>query len=182
MDFDNGPRSSETQDSKINVFNVVLSYVIEMNEYRSELFTTVEMTGVTPAAYKDFIRTFFKLFTLTQSMLPVELRAELDRYFRNDPKKTDGQGKKGIELSRKMQKELEDQRMITLYEETIVPPFVEPSDEAVPDEISGKKIHNSVTGKDYPVVTRASLVKDADKIRGLFNRQNPDKQTGETKK
>lgn len=169
MDFDTPQRSQETQDSKINVYNVVLSYVIEMNEFRSQLFTTVEMTGVTPAAYKDFIRTFFKLFTFTQSMLPAEMRLEIGSYFLKDPKKSDPAGKKGIDLSLKMQKELENQRMITLYEETIVPPFVEPSDDDSPDTISRKTIHNPVTGKDYIVGSRDAIIKNAGKLTSLFS-------------
>jgi hypothetical protein len=169
MDFDSNSRSQETQDSKINVYNVVLSYVIEMNEYRSQLFTLEQMTGVTPAPFKDFIRTFFKLFTFTQSMLPEELREEIKAYFDSVPRKTDSRGTKGIELSMKMQRELENQRMITLYEETIVPPFVEPSEDEVP-ELIRKTMHNPVTGKNYEIGRRLQINPDAKTLKGIWNK------------
>jgi hypothetical protein len=172
MDFDTPQRSSETQDSKINIYNVVLSNVIEMNEYRSELFTTVQMTGVTPNSYKDFIRTFFKLFTLTQSMLPQKMRNEIQSYFINEPKKSDPLGTLGIKHSLGMQKELENQRMITLYEETIVPPFVEPSDDETDDEVpeilTKKSVYNPVTKRSYPLVERSEVLKGKKKIQSLF--------------
>lgn len=169
MDFDSGSRSQETQDSKINVYNVVLSYVIEMNEYRSQLFTLEQMTGVTPAPFKDFIRTFFKLFTFTLSMLPEELRTEIQEYFDSVPRKSDSRGTKGIQLSMKMQRELENQRMITLYEETIVPPFVEPSEDDVP-EIIRKTILNPVTGKNYEIGRRSQINPDTKSLKGLWKK------------
>ena len=169
MDFDTSSRSQEPQDSKINVYNVVLSYVIEMNEYRSQLFTLEQMTGVTPAPFKDFIRTFFKLFTFTLSMLPEDLRIEIQEYFDSVPRKSDSKGARGITLSMKMQRELENQRMITLYEETIVPPFVEPSDDDVPER--KQFIHNPVTGKNYPVSSRSSKANNTDKIQSLFRKK-----------
>lgn len=176
MDFDTNPQSSETQDSKINVYNVVLSYVIEMNEFRSQLFTTDAMTGVTPSSYKDFIRTFFKLFTFTQSMLPLDLQKEIQTYFNNQPKKQDPSGRDGISLSLKMQKELENQRMITLYEETIVPPFVEPGDDdGVPDLLKKKTILNPVTKTKYQISNREELIKNADKIKGLWSQKKGSK-------
>lgn len=140
-----------------------------MNEYRSQLFTLEQMTGVTPQPFKDFIRTFFKLFTFTLSMLPEDLRTEIQEYFDSVPRKSDSRGTKGIHLSMKMQRELENQRMITLYEETIVPPFVEPSEDDVP-EIIRKTIQNPVTGKQYTVATRSSKNENAGQIRGLWTK------------
>lgn len=140
-----------------------------MNEYRSQLFTLEQMTGVTPAPFKDFIRTFFKLFTFTLSMLPEELRTEIQEYFDSVPRKSDSRGTKGIQLSMKMQRELENQRMITLYEETIVPPFVEPSEDDVP-EIIRKTLLNPVTGKTYEIGRRSQLNPDGKPLTGLWKK------------
>lgn len=129
MDFQQSNEATETQESKLNIYNVILSYVVEMNEHRSVLYTSSQNIGVTPAPYREFIQAFYKLFTLTRSMLPEDLQVKIKQYFASNPKKTDAQAKMGIELSLEMQKELENQRMITLYEETIVPPFVEISEE-----------------------------------------------------
>ena len=135
MDFEHGTdKSTEAQESRINIYNVVLSYVIEMNEHRAEIYSASQgQAGVTPMKFQDFIRTFYKLFKFTKSMLPDNLKKEIDLYFSTNPKATDyPKGINGIALSEKMQKELENQRMITLYEETIVPPFVEILEEEHP--------------------------------------------------
>lgn len=150
-------RSTEAQEGKINIYNVVLAYVVEMNEHRSVLFSSDQMVGNTPKPFKEFITAFFKLFTFTQSMLPAELREEITKYFDSDPRKNDTGGKKGIKLSLKMQRELENQRMITLYEETIVPPFIEITDDDVPTEI--KRSSPIVPIKRSAVNPGAALVK-----------------------
>lgn len=135
MDFEHGSsdKSSEAQESRVNIYNVVLSYVIELNEHRAGLYSATQgQAGVTPNTFGSFIYAFYKLFEFTQSMLPEPLKNEISQYFKNNPKSNDSKGLKGIELSEKMQKELENQRMITLYEETIVPPFVEIREEDHP--------------------------------------------------
>lgn len=149
MAMDRGD-STEAQEGKINIYNVVLAYVVEMNEHRSQLYTSDQMTGMTPKPFKEFITAFFKLFTFTQSMLPEELRDEIHFYFNNDPRRNDATGKHGIKLSLKMQRELENQRMITLYEETIVPPFIEIRDDEIRNEIK-TVVQNPVTKTKYPV-------------------------------
>lgn len=158
MAMDYTDRSTEAQEGKINIYNVVLAYVVEMNEHRSQLFSSDQMVGITPKPFKEFITAFFKLFTFTQSMLPVSLREEITKYFDSDPRKNDAGGKRGIKLSLKMQRELENQRMITLYEETIVPPFIEIIDEDVPVEIKKSQI--------IPINRTAGTVKR------LFNQKN----------
>jgi hypothetical protein len=152
MGFEHTDASTEAQEGKVNIYNVVLSYVVEMNEHRSVLFTSVQMTGGTPSSFKEFITAFYKLFTFTQSMLPEELREEITDYFEKDPRKNDSRGKQGTKLSLKMQRELENQRMITLYEETIVPPFVEITDEDnTVDDLIKKTILNPVTKTKYTI-------------------------------
>jgi hypothetical protein len=116
----------EVQDNRLNIYNLVLSYVVEMNENRSHLYVA---SGVTPQVYRAFLGSFYKLYTFGRTVLTEKLRNEIAEYFNNNPSRTDHLGKKGIILSLALQKELEDQRMITLYEETIVPPFIEIGEE-----------------------------------------------------
>jgi len=120
------------------VQNILYSYLVELIEYRAGIQSAMKMGKDAPTYFENFLLSFTKLYELCSSMLNtpahLSLKAKIEKWIRMcDP--TNKQSKtEGIELSLQFQHVLERERVFTLFEEPIAPPYISII-ESVSDEV-----------------------------------------------
>lgn len=114
----------EVISGRVRLQNIIASYLVELNEYRSNLYMAIKFGKKSPSYFQDFIQIFKKIYDLTSTTISDEkLKVEIDEWFRNaDDNKLSKE--EGLLLSLAYQKSLESENILSLFEEPISPPFV----------------------------------------------------------
>jgi hypothetical protein len=107
---------------------IVAAYLVEMNEYRSDLYSTLKMGSLTPQAVLNFIRSFRKFFDMTAVVVSdAGLKEEINKWFEGinaSAVSNTNYMKKGIDLSIMYQDEVSGSGIFAFFTEPIVPPFL----------------------------------------------------------
>ena len=121
--------SREVREGRVNIQNVIGAYLIELVEARAYYITSMKTTD-SPIDFKYFFIAFNKFFHFCESAVDLsdpkqqKLRTEIDNWFKliNMDKSLDRL--KGLQLSVDFQRLVEEQDILSLFEETIVPPYL----------------------------------------------------------
>lgn len=122
------PIQREVTKGKVDIQNVIASYLIDLIEYRASLLASLKRNINSPTYPKEFFKSFNKLYELCTNVLSdehKELIIDIEDWFKTTKlmgNKVEMQ--KGIELSIEFQRALESESIFTLFEQPIVPPFL----------------------------------------------------------
>lgn len=121
-------RQREVAEGKIDIQNVIASYLIDLIEYRASLLTSLKRNINSPTYPKEFFKSFNKLYELCANVLTdehKELMTSIREWFETTKLMgSKAEIEKGIELSIEFQRALETESIFTLFERPIVPPFL----------------------------------------------------------
>lgn len=116
------PGPTPAPQKNVHVYNVLISYYVELVETESDLQVAMRIAGG-KADYKSaehFLKRLAKLYKMTAFQIPEDLRIEIGTYL--NLYSTDF--RYGIDLSKRLRTHLEENGIIVLYQDTIIPPFV----------------------------------------------------------
>lgn len=121
-------RQREVAEGKVDIQNVIASYLIDLIEYRASLLTSLKRNLNAPTYSGEFFKAFNKLYELCANVLSEEnkeLMSNIKGWFQTSTLMGNKKEiEKGIELSIKFQRALETESIFTLFEQPIVPPFL----------------------------------------------------------
>ena len=126
---DVGVSEREVRDDRINVQNVSLAYLVEMNESRANLFTALKYfrKDVPKSHFESFLSSFTKFYDLSSTILEEDhkmLMEDIDHWLELVNPFNIEDMKKGIKLSKDLQRTLEEESMFPLFAVPIRPPYV----------------------------------------------------------
>jgi len=112
---------TEPRGSRVELLNVIATYLIELNEHRAELYTALKTGRVTPSSKSNFFKSFKRFYDMTADIVTDDkLLTEIEDWFDNY---NDKKLMRGIELSREHQKQLES--IFPIFQMRIKPPYIE---------------------------------------------------------
>lgn len=137
------PIQGTAPQKNVNVFNVLISYYVELVETESDLQVKLRMSNnnVDYKLAEHFLKRLAKLFKMTAYQIPEDLRDEI-AYFLEHPSNLYWQG---IALSKRLRQYLEENGVVVLYQDTMIPPFVS-AKRMLEEEL--EKIHGSAGTED----------------------------------
>jgi hypothetical protein len=121
--------SREVREGRVNIQNVIGAYLIELVEARAYYITSYKTTD-TPSDFKSFFIAFNKFFHFCESAVDLsdevqkKTREEIDEWFKKINMGNPTDRIKGVNLSVDFQRIVEEQDILSLFEETIVPPYL----------------------------------------------------------
>lgn len=119
----------EIARGRVDIQNVIASYIIELTEYRAGLLSAIKRNVNSPSYISEFYKAFNKVFELCVNVLNEnndKLMTEIRNWFKSpDSIRKPEKIKEGIDLSIKFQRALEAENIFVLFERPIIPPFVE---------------------------------------------------------
>ena len=115
-------------ESRLTPQGIVAAYLVELNEYRSDLFSALKMGSLTPKVVLDFVRTFRKFFDITSIVISDGgLKSTINKWFEGINAKTLSNisyMQQGVELSVLYQDAISASGIFIFFSEPIVPPFL----------------------------------------------------------
>lgn len=127
MNENNTNQEVEALETRRYIQNLIISYLIELNESRGELYLAMKFGKDSPSYIQEFLgnfRKFFDLFSRLVNEVNPDLKEQIETWFNNTDKFNEQKKKEGIDLSIKFQSILEDEGVFQLFEESITPPFM----------------------------------------------------------
>ena len=115
-------------ESRLTPQGIVAAYLVELNEYRSDLFSALKMGALTPKVVLDFVRTFRKFFDITSIVVTDGgLKSAINKWFEGINAKALSNisyMQQGVNLSILYQDAISASGIFIFFSEPIVPPFL----------------------------------------------------------
>ncbi len=122
MNGDTEHEKFELVEGRIRILNLIATYLIELNEYRAEIYTALKFSKITPSIKQNFFKSFRRFYDITSGVVEDEdLKADVEKWFQYY---TDEDINTGIELSLKYQKALEKRGIFPVFQMKITPPYL----------------------------------------------------------